>query len=168
MSITHKQRQTLVDTFYWFHQHSNLWPYVESRPFPVRTRNEIEALISANREISGYDCSGSTIEGFYIAGLKDPSGNNFNGLGNTSEMLIRLARAAYTNPARALPGALAVFNANLPLNRQHVAVVGDEGNGTINPIMFTHGSAGFQRLRLEELQPGFSGKTLFLSPGQLG
>lgn len=167
MSITHKQRQTLCDNLYWFFEHSTLWQYEQLRPFPIRIKADIQELFNRGEQVTGYDCSASSVEAFYISGLKDPTGYGFKGYGNTSNIL-EFLKGHYTSPEKALPGALAVFNANLALSEQHVAIVGDEGSGTKNPIMFTHGGPGFQRMRLEDLQAGFAGQTVFCSPGPLG
>jgi hypothetical protein len=100
----------------------------------------------------------------HLAGLRDPTGLGYVGDGNTGTFLSHL-NVHYTDPTKALPGAIVVFNSDRPLDEQHAAMVHTRGR---DPILFTHGTAADPSLlRLSQLQPGFPGRTVFCGVSSL-
>lgn len=135
--------------------------YRQLRPMKschIVTMAELEAYVTAGCKM---DCSEIVTLVMHVAGAKSPSGS-YNCYGNTETMLEHLPH--YTDARHAYAGALAIFNANLALSRQHVAQVHQADALHGNPLMFSHGdAAGPGLLRLAALQTGFSGETVFLS-----
>jgi hypothetical protein len=156
--ITDKQREKVVKWCVYLNEHQSQIGYGQDRPFPLLKEPELEAIINEGEFIDRWDCYASTAEIFYIVGLKDPSGFNYNGLGNTDTLLEHLPH--YTEASHARPGALVVFGADLPLSEQHVAIVTKQGD---DPELFSHGEAFECRLlSLSEEQTAHSGSTVFM------
>jgi hypothetical protein len=134
---------------------------------PMGTRN-VSTLTGLMRKISAgfsMDCSESLVLICHIAGVKSPTGSW--SLGNTDTMLNHLTKH-YFDARFALPGAIAIFNSDRPLPQQHAAQVHQKDPLHGDPIMFTHGSAEDPSfLKLSWLQPGFSGRTTWLSVARL-
>ncbi len=87
------------------------------------------------------DCSGSTIAYAKAAGLPDPSGNNFNGAGNTDSILRHLPRIERREVQE---GDLTLWAYGM--DGKHVAIVTDLG---ADPMLASHGSdAGPIAIRL--------------------
>lgn len=140
--------------------------YGQHRPMRTAAIDSVDALVKALTGRVTLDCSESTTLIFHVAGMKDPNGQAYNGQGNTGLMLSHLAR--FADPKAANPCSLVVFNADQPLSKQHVAVVHTADKQAGNPLLFTMGHEGDPSLvRLKNLQPGFSGKTVFLSVASL-
>lgn len=138
--------------------------YIEHRPMKTAPIDSVDGLMKALAARIAMDCSESTVLIFHVAGLKDPTGNGFNGYGNTESMLDNAELAHFADPKKANPCTLVIFNSDRPLSEQHVAVVhtADHENG--NPLLFTHGHQGDPSLvHLHDIQPGFSGRTTFLA-----
>lgn len=135
---------------------------------PMKTAS-IESVLELARALTGritIDCSESTVLVFHISGLKDPSGYGYLGLGNTADMLDHLPH--FADPKAANACSLVIFNADRPLAEQHVAIVHTADKKSGNPLLFTMGHEGDPALvRLKNLQPGFAGKTVFLSVASL-
>jgi hypothetical protein len=161
--ITDTERDRVVAEAEWLRSHGNQIGYDQNRPFHLYGRTEIQGRFDVGEGISG-DCFWYVCQCFYLAGLKDPGGNSFNGLGNT-ETVLQTLRSQYTDPAAALPGALVVFGADLPLGDQHVCLVVEAGE---DPILDSHGAPNVKRLTLSEEQSAHRGSTVFCSPAQLG
>lgn len=141
--------------------------YVQHRPMHTIAIDSIDALVKALSARIGMDCSESTVLVFHIAGLKDPTGNGYDGEGNTESMLANTMKH-FSDPAEANPCSLVIFDADQPLDKQHVAIVHTADKTSGNPLLFTHGHQGDPSLiRLRNLQPGFQGKTVFLSVASL-
>lgn len=128
------------------------------RPMVTRGINTAAGLERALTTGFEMDCSESLVLLCHLAGLKDPSGNGYDGDGNTSQILAHLT-GHYTDPAKASQGAICIFNSDRPLTEQHGTMVRHPAR---DPVLFTHGSAADPSLlRLSQIQPGFKGKTVF-------
>ena len=163
-TLTESQRKTLVTNCKLLNQYQNLIGYEQIRPFPLVPLDALEAGLKAGTQYNEWDCSASIIEICLISGIMDPSGYNFNGDGDSLSMLARLKN--YTNPARAQPGALVVFGADLALGNQHVCMVTIAGT---NPQLFSHGETdSCKLLTLSQEQTAHTGQTVFLDMSQQG
>jgi hypothetical protein len=162
--LTQKQRNAVVSYCKVFNAHQSQIGYEQVRPFPIVAGPTLIELLDKSEDFNDWDCSGSTVEIFHCAGLQDPTGFNFAGLGNTSTMLGHLKH--YTDPSRAQPGALVIFGADLGLGNQHVAIVVEAGK---DPELFSHGSANKALLLpLSAEQSAHAGSTVFLDVSNLG
>lgn len=140
--------------------------YDQVRPMVTRTIATMAELTKLTAKGFSMDCSESITLICHVAGAQDPTGNSYNGYGNTETMLAHLRN--YTNPRFALPGALVVFNSDRPLAEQHVAQVHTSSLLRGDPVLFTHGdAAGPVFARLSQVQPGFQGRTTILSVASL-
>lgn len=140
--------------------------YAQVRPMVTRNVSTMAELQKLTAKGFSMDCSESVTLVCHVAGAHDPTGNSYNGDGNTESMLAFLRH--YTNPRFALPGALVVFNSDRPLAEQHVAQVHSSSFLRGDPVLFTHGdAAGPNFARLSQVQPGFQGKTTLLSVARL-
>lgn len=158
--ITTAQRAALVANAKWLVGWNEQIGYDTDRPFHLKTKAELVTLFSAGEDVSG-DCSWSLTELFFMTGLKDPTGFNFNGDGNTESMLTHLTKR-YANPAGAKAGAIVIFGVGLPLNEQHGAMVIKPDKK--NPTLFSHGSAaGPIEIPFVQEQAAHFGSTVFLS-----
>lgn len=112
--------------------------YAQVRPMDTTRISEarLHAILSAGGGIS-MDCSEAVTALCKWAGLHDPNGNHYNGLGFTGTLLDHLPH--YTDPRIARIGALVVFG---PGNGDHVAMVMQRG---ADPLLFSHGSEGGPR-----------------------
>jgi hypothetical protein len=160
MTVTDTQRNKIVQWCHYFNEHANQIGYEQIRPFPLYKEAELESKINAGDTLGEWDCVGSSDEIFYLVGLKDPTGFDYVGDGNTDTMLAYL-KDHYTDPAHAKPGALVIFGADLPLSSQHVCIVTESGS---DPQLFSHGEAfECKLLTLSEEQTAHTGSTVFLS-----
>jgi hypothetical protein len=164
-TLTNAHRNSIVAWCEYFHAHEHLINYVQKRPFALYSASALEKLVGIRSVINEWDCSGSTIEIYYLAGAQDPSGFNFDGDGDTESMLSHLTH--YHNPMDAHPGALVLIGINLPLAQQHVCIVTDQGE---DPEVFSHGSAfNCELLPLSvELTAHPGADYVFLNVGNLG
>lgn len=142
--------------------------YVMKRPMGTATIDSMDLLIAAIRQGFGMDCSEAISLVMHVSGAKCPSGPSFNyrGFGDTKTMLDYLPN--YGDAKKAGVAAIAIFNADQPLQRQHGAMVHTADPTSGNPLLFSHGTAdgpGF--ITLAALQTGFSGKTAFLNVAEL-
>jgi hypothetical protein len=158
MGLTNAQRNAIVSNCQWFSKNQSLIGYAQERPFPIYTKTELQSMFNAKEKVNVWDCSASTVEIFSLSGVKDPTGFNYGGFGNTESMLEHLPH--YTKITNAHPGALVIFGADLPLAKQHVCIVTKQG---ANPTLFSHGSAfSCKFLSLSQEQSAHSGTTVFL------
>lgn len=164
MSMTDAQRATLVSNIQYLVSWGHLIPYQQVRPFPLLSKAALTANFKKGVPLRGVDCSAFCTLAYFISGLKDPTGDNFSGFGNSATMLKRLPH--YTNPVNAHPGALVVFGADQPLAKQHVCLVLKQGK---NPQLASHGGplSGVKLLSLSQEQSAHTGSTVFLDVNSL-
>jgi hypothetical protein len=107
--------------------------YGKYRPMRTRFISTNAELLSKLATTGGIitDCSETVTLICHLAGLKDPSGMNYDGYGNSHTMWQHLAH--YDDPADAYTGGLAAFGLEGAL---HIAMVRHEG---ADPIVFSHG-----------------------------
>lgn len=143
--------------------------YRQLRPMQTKGIYEQQAVdLFARGGTVSSDCSETVTWLCRMAGLQDPNGMNYNGLGYTGTLLAHLPH--YTDPTDANVGALVVWSDRNHPNGNHVAMVLTPGQ---DPWLFSHGSeAGPKRVRLssetaaqERLHPGTT--TTFLSVARL-
>lgn len=140
--------------------------YFQKRPMDTRYVRTVTGLMRKINRGFSMDCSESVVLICHIAGIHDPTGNNYSGYGNSDSMLNHLPH--YYDPKQALAGAIIIFNSNYPLQYQHVAQVHAKDPIHGDPIVFTHGTAADPSfMRLSWLQAGFSGHTTLLSVARL-
>lgn len=72
-------RQAVVNWATWAVANKGWFTYQESRPFPLYEP-------SASRHIAN-DCSATVVLCFWLASAPDPTGNHFNGYGNTDSLV---------------------------------------------------------------------------------
>lgn len=139
--------------------------YRQLRPMKTHLIDSVDGLLAAiNAGGFAWDCSESTVCVFHVAGLADPTGQGYDGSGNTGSMLTNARLKRFTGAHNAHQCSLAVFNADKPLVEQHVAICHTADPLGGNPIMFTMGSPADPSLVLfKNLQPGFKGETVWLS-----
>lgn len=104
------------------------WHYAEIRP--------ISHLVYA-QAVCGVvktDCSGGCTALCQLAGAKDPTGNNYNGTGNSTSMYVHLPHIENYRDT-VLVGDLAVFGKTN--GEEHVAMVYKIGGS--NPTLWSHG-----------------------------
>jgi len=162
--LTHNQRVGLVSRANYLYEHRWSLGYSEVRPFRLRSLATLTSLFAQGQGPTDYDCSASIIEMYYLVGAQDPGGYKFSGYGNTASMLGWLHHH-YTEAHHALPGAIAIFNADRSPYYQHACMVIQSGN---DPLLFSHGRPGVDRQPLSWIQHGFSGHTVFLDVAGLG
>jgi hypothetical protein len=115
--------------------------YLQRRPMRLLHYSEatVRHLLDTGQGIAA-DCSESVTWLCKCAGLHDPTGNHFDGYGNTSSMFQHLPH--YTSPATAQVGALCVFG---PGGADHVVMVMTPGD---DPWVWSHGAErGPRKLR---------------------
>ena len=161
--LTSGQRNALISNGLWLYANSAHIAYSLHRPFPLLSRDELAARFSKGETVA-WDCAGFTVQTFHlVADVNDPSGQGYDGRGNTETILSTLTDH-YTDPRKALPGALVIFGADLPLADQHVCMVMRAGE---NPTVLSHGQPGVRMLPLTEEAAAHEGNVLFCSPGSL-
>jgi hypothetical protein len=107
------------------------FPYVAARPY-----SSLSYWQYHHQPMAGYDCSSSVIAAAHRAGRLDPSGEAFNGSGNTQTMMDHLPHRATISDC--VHGDLLVFAG--PMDLQHVVTVAAPDGE--NPTVFSHGSPG--------------------------
>ena len=86
-----------------------------------------------------WDCSLTCQQATYMTGgIKDPSGFDYSGYGNTESWMGVMK--SYTNPFHAHDGAFVVFGADLPAAQQHGCIVIKEDLKGGNPTLMSMGS----------------------------
>jgi hypothetical protein len=110
--------------------------YAQVRPMRTRGLHEqqLADTLAADRGSLTMDCSEAVTLLCRLAGLADPNGNGYNGLGYTGTLLKHLPH--YTTAAHADVGALVVYG---PDDGEHVSMVYERGP---DPILWSHGSEG--------------------------
>ncbi len=107
--------------------------YDQVRPMTTRsilTPAALRAHLKAGLPLT-MDCSESVTLLCRLAGLDDPNGLGYNGLGFTGTLLSHLPH--YSKPENAMTGALVVFGTG---TGHHVCMVRKPGK---NPLLFSHG-----------------------------
>lgn len=143
--------------------HEPLVHYSQVRPYPVVTFATVLALLKSGTGIR-LDCSDSVTLLCKWGGLRDPNlpHHDYDGFGYTGTLLDGIC-PHYSNPARALPGALVVFG---PGTGEHAAMV-LESHPT-NPLLFSHGfEGGPLAIRLHDEAQYHNPPTTFLSVAAL-
>jgi hypothetical protein len=104
------------------------------------------------------DCSSYVMMLFHFCGFKDPSGNGYNGYGDSGEFYTHLSH--FSDPLATLTGSIVVFGPN---GADHAAIVYE--GGISDPIVDSHGTdAGPGQIAMSRLSPSFSEYT-YLSIG---
>lgn len=140
--------------------HRNRCHYAEVRPGACTRIASMYALKQAVAAPGGLtvDCSDSCILICRVAGLSDPTGQDYDidDTDYTGTLLAHLPH--YSDPGAAKIGALCVFG---PGSGIHVAMVHERGP---DPVLWTMGENGDPSLhRLSWMQPGFLAPTTMLS-----
>jgi hypothetical protein len=124
----------------WLIGYNTLIGY-DSNPAVVRpmpgigwTEQHLASLFFTGKTLTT-DCSGMVCLVCKFAGFGDPTGNGYDGQGNSNAMYEHLQH--YTDPRRTGVGAICVFG---PDGADHAAMVMDSA-GSANPLLFSHGSA---------------------------
>lgn len=129
----------------------------------MTTRGYLEQTLADHFAAGGsitMDCSESVTLMARLAGLADPNGNGYNGLGFTGTMLAHLPH--YADPKAADVGALCVYG---PDNGDHVTMVKEPGP---DPLMFSHGKPGDPELvRFSVVKAALRPPQTFLSIARL-
>lgn len=130
---SHAQRLELASLMDYLVQHRGNIHYAQRRPMATHALKTVSALkrAVASREGVTMDCSESVTLLCRLAGLDDPNGLHYNGLGYTGTLLDHLPH--YKPAQNADVGALVVFG---PGTGQHVCMVRHAGP---NPTLFSHG-----------------------------
>lgn len=141
-------------------EHRNRVHYKEVRPGLCTKIATVYALKQALAAPGGVtmDCSDSAILICRLAGLSDPTRQDYDGddTDYTGTLLAHLPH--YSDPGPAKVGALCVFG---PGTGIHVAMVYERGP---DPVMWTHGEEGDPSLhRLSWMRPGFPPPVTFLN-----
>lgn len=142
--------------------------YKQLRPMSTRGISSIAELLAALKNRVAMDCSESVTLIAHIAGWRDPSALGFDGYGDTQTILDNKSLKHFTDPKEANACSLVIFDADKPLNEQHIAIVhtADKVNG--NPLLFSHGTQGDPSfITFENLQHAFTGKTVFVAVSAL-
>jgi hypothetical protein len=135
------------------YKYRNLAAYLEQRPYAAPHRTWQEQLYLWSKGIvTLLDCSAWTITRFRYAGLKDPTFRNFDGYGDTQDMLNSLPTADWH---RLHYGSIIVATAG-PLSTQHVCTV-IQPNG-YNPEVINHGGPGIGKMPLSWLKAAMPGR----------
>lgn len=136
---TPAQRTHLKALMAYLRQHERQVHYAQARPMDWTRWSEahLHALLDSGAGIWA-DCSESVTAICRWAGLRDPNGRHYDGSGNTSTMYQHLPH--YTDPRRAMVGALVVFG---PGGADHVCMVYTPG---ADPLLWSHGAESGPRL----------------------
>lgn len=119
-------RKTLVSMAFWAVNHHHLWDYNQRRPVRYRLWPRFE-----------YDCSGAVCWLYWVAGLRDPSGNAYTGADTYTMTLLQHGREI--GPSQVLPGDVVILGKELPVAEQHAMMAVEKG---ADPMCFSHGSEG--------------------------
>src|SRR4051812_8894659 len=104
----------------YFEAHEPQIHYRQARPMHTRDYREqaIADILAADHGSLTMDCSEAVTLLCRLAGLADPNGNGYNGLGFTGTLLKTLPH--YATPSHAEVGALVVYG---PGDGEHVSMV---------------------------------------------
>ena len=124
-------RPLLLHYCHWYVDHKGQIAYEEVRPGDFGARLP-----------RWDDCSLAFINVFYLAGGHDPSGNNFNGWGNTNS-LARNGQAIKQEKTDLRVGDGVIYYDNsgnfTPYNTEHIAMLVDSDQG--DPLTMSHGQS---------------------------
>ena len=120
-------RQNMVSNCQWAVAHRSQFTYAEIRPYSVVPPRTAPVTL---------DCSSFATLMAMWSGAADPSGNGFNGHGNTDTML---AHSQHIPRAETQPGDFAVFGLN---PSQHVVVLIQSAAGGNGALCVSHGRQG--------------------------
>jgi len=120
-------RQNMVSNCQWAVAHRSQFTYAEIRPYSVVPPRTVPVTL---------DCSSFATLMAMWSGAADPSGNGFNGRGNTDTML---AHSQHIPRAETQPGDFAVFGLN---PSQHVVVLIQSAAGGDGALCVSHGRPG--------------------------
>lgn len=159
--IRQDQRDHLKSLMDWTCANANLLHYIQQRPEADITFYEstLDGFFrhGVTQEL---DCSSYDMMLFHMAGFKDPSGNGYNGFGNSAEFYSHLSH--FTDPEATDLGSIVVFG---PDGASHSAIVYQ--GGLEDPVLCSHGSeAGPHILPLSAFASQFKEHT-FCSIGSL-
>lgn len=157
---TDNQRAAMRYVMDYLLAHRNRMHYAQIRPGACTRIATMFALKQAIAAPGGLtvDCSDAVILICRIAGLTDPTGQDYDGddTDYTGTLLRNLPH--YVDPGAAKIGALCVFG---PGTGTHVAMVHERGH---DPMLWTMGENGDPSLhRLSWMAPGFQPPVTFLS-----
>lgn len=137
---THAQRIHMRSIMDMLLAYEPLVHYEQHRPMRTTGVRE-QQLVNAFRHRASVriDCSEAVCLVCRLAGLADPTGNNYNynGYGNTQSMLNNPALPHYTNYAAAQMGALVIFGPHGDATKQHVCLVYEPSSS--DPLLWSHG-----------------------------
>lgn len=152
--VSNSQRERLVNEARTLISYSSQIHYAEIRPMPYEqfpTWPKVTDWLERGGSITT-DCSGSATSLFKWAGLRDPNGLGYNGLGNTDTMYNHLPH--YHNVEDAHPGALLIFGTSPTV---HVCMLMQRDG--VDPWLFSHGQeAGPFHIRLSAERQGHVGQ----------
>ena len=120
-------RQNMVANCRWAVTNHKRINYAEIRPYP---------LIAPRTLPFTTDCSGFAAMMARWSGAADPTGNGFNGFGNTDTML---AQSHHITQAETQPGDFAVFGLH---PSQHMVVLTQSAAGGNGALCVSHGQQG--------------------------
>ena len=120
-------RQNMVANCQWAVAHHGQFTYAEIRPYSIVPLRTVPVTL---------DCSSFATLMAMWSGAADPSGNGFNGRGNTDTML---AHSQHIPRAETQPGDFAVFGLN---PSQHVVVLIQSAAGGDGALCVSHGRPG--------------------------
>lgn len=120
----HRKRARIVAVARWGVAHQPEIHYAETRPIPVQASGLLHRLPFTT------DCSGFTVTCYRAAAAPDPSGNTYDGAGNTGSFLAHGQKV--TTPH---PGDVVVYGQ--PPAGHHAAIV---VRGGFDPLTVSHGN----------------------------
>jgi hypothetical protein len=126
-AIIAQVRQNMVANCRWAVTNHKRINYAEIRPYP---------LIAPRTLPFTTDCSGFAAMMARWSGAADPTGNGFNGFGNTDTML---AQSHHITQAETQPGDFAVFGLH---PSQHMVVLTQSAAGGNGALCVSHGQQG--------------------------
>ena len=126
-AIIAQVRQNMVANCRWAVTNHKRISYAEIRPYP---------LIAPRTLPFTTDCSGFAAMMARWSGAADPTGNGFNGFGNTDTML---ANSQHITQAETQPGDFAVFGLH---PSQHMVVLTQSAAGGNGALCVSHGQQG--------------------------
>lgn len=132
--IRDDQRAHLKALMDWHVQERALIGYIQQRPeAPVGYFESQLDSYFRHKIKQEWDCSTEVMILCHLAGLRDPSGNGYNGFGNSAEFYDHLAH--YENPLDTMTGSIVVFGPN---GASHAAMVYE--GGIEDPMLCSHGT----------------------------
>lgn len=163
--MTHAQREHVARLIESMHKHAGQLDYpphdvrgpLDARTFTMSEQTAQHVLASGGRLMA--DCSEMVTELLRWVGCSDPNGLGYRYAGYTGTMLAHLPH--YTNPAAANVGALVVYG---PGHGEHVSMVYEPGS---DPLLASHGRAGFDLVRLSVQRTWHRAPVTFLSVAHL-